>query len=744
MTAFSIDAGAVASELQVSLPERPYPGLRPFETHEWPIFFGREQMIDQVLDRLIQQRMVFVHGDSGCGKSSLVRAGLFAQLLNCAVRPWRVEIALPRLSPLGNVARALARAHGVGPGDPAMLDWYRALNFGEGAPAALAALREKSESPGPICLLIDQFEELFHHAHRHGPEEAQQLTDALVTWHRQPPEGLYVVLTMRSEYLGACARYRGLAEMVNATQYLLPRMSYQDVMRAIREPARLFDGTIARDLAERLIEDAGGGQDQLPLIQHGLMRLHQEHVRGKPGPWRLGLDAFPAGRGLAGLLSDHADQVAARCAVHLEGQETESHAIPVVENLFRALTDCSADGNAVRRPQTLRQLIAVIGASEPVLRHVTEEFRADGVSFLSPPPGQPLGMDDLVDVGHEALLRCWRVLADPVDGWLTREWRSGLIWRSLLVQADSYECESRSVLSPMTTDEREAWIRRRSAAWALRYGGGWDRVQRLLAASIASRDRERAANEEALRREGRTRVMRWGLGVLSVLVIGLVFALDVARRQLAESQLQFSKAQVAFERSEASSAAQRELTATIARSAAAIDLVQNRLQEAAGGVHAMEARRSGALSTQIDEVRSVLAEQVQKLSSAANVASVPAPALPVAAARVYMHIAEESQREDAAALQQELRSLVAHGTAIQVAAVEVVGASVKAAELRCFERIECDEEARRLLAVLGDVVESPRLSLQDFSERYGATPGIRPRHYELWFPPGPIVLRPAP
>ena len=42
---------------------------------------------------------------------------------------------------------------------------------------------------------------------------------------------------------------------------------------AIREPATLYDGEVSRELAERLIADAGGHQDQLPLIQHGLMLL---------------------------------------------------------------------------------------------------------------------------------------------------------------------------------------------------------------------------------------------------------------------------------------------------------------------------------------------------------------------------------------------------------------------------------------------------------------------------------------
>ena len=83
---------------------------------------------------------------------------------------------------------------------------------------------------------------------------------------------------MRSEFLGVCARFEGLAEAVNQTQYLLPRMERPALLRAIREPAPLYDGEVSQELAERLIADAGGGQDQLPLIQHGLMRLWRRKI----------------------------------------------------------------------------------------------------------------------------------------------------------------------------------------------------------------------------------------------------------------------------------------------------------------------------------------------------------------------------------------------------------------------------------------------------------------------------------
>ena len=94
MDAPTVTVGTVSA----TRPPFPYPGLRPFEIEEWLIFFGRETMIDEVIGRLAREHLVLIHGASGSGKSSLVRAGVLpklarqhlrhgAQWLTCAMRP---------------------------------------------------------------------------------------------------------------------------------------------------------------------------------------------------------------------------------------------------------------------------------------------------------------------------------------------------------------------------------------------------------------------------------------------------------------------------------------------------------------------------------------------------------------------------------------------------------------------------------------------------------------------------------
>ncbi|UVJ41800.1 ATP-binding protein [Pseudomonas sp. LS1212] len=516
-------AAQLEDVFKVDLPQRPYPGLRPFEKNEWPIFFGRERMADAIVKTLIEKHLLVVHGDSGCGKSYLIRAAVLPRLEQENARAglrWRTCTALPRETPLLNIAQALAGLDGEPLDDERVITLRRLLNFGQDAPAELARLL--CDNPGDnLCILIDQLEELFGQARRHGPEEAQLLTQFLIELHAHPPPGLYVVLTMRSEFLGACAHYPGFAEVVNATQYLLPRMDHSDLLRAICEPARLYEGDISPALAERLINDAGGGQDQLPLIQHGLMLLYNQNVRLPPDQdplanpaWHLGLEHYHHESRLAGLLSAHADDVLHQAQTAY--LSPDSH---VVEDLFRALTDMNADGQAIRRPRTLRQLLSVTGATEKALLGVIDTYRADGVSFLTPHGDTPLKMDELIDISHEALIRCWHKIADRADGWLIREFRDGLVWRSLLVEAESFEQDPSNVIAPAITDERSRWLPRHNQAWAVRYGDGWPRVMLLLDASRQARDRAREqALEQARRKEARR---KWTVGTL---VIGVTLA----------------------------------------------------------------------------------------------------------------------------------------------------------------------------------------------------------------------------
>lgn len=708
-----------------TLPRRPYPGLRAFNKEEWPIFFGRERMTDEVIRRLIEQQFLVVHGDSGCGKSSLIRAGVLPRLEHEAARGgarWITCTTTPGDEPLKNFALALAGIGDANRSDARVIELRRVMNYGREGAKLLAAQLARANSN--VCILFDQFEELFAHCRRRGRHEANVLIDLLIGLHRLQAPNLCIVLTMRSEFLGVCAQFEDFAETVNATQYLLPRMGHEDLIRAICEPALLYEGEVSLALAQRLIADAGGQQDQLPLIQHGLMMLHREHAPEAFG-WRLTSEHY---RGdLAVLLSNHADEVADRVAPNPSR---------TVEDLFRALTDINADGTAVRRPQKFAQLVAVTGSSETELRAIIDAFRAEGVSFLRPYGSDPLSADDYVDISHEALIRYWRRLADPATGWLVNEFKNGLVWRSLLVQADSFERDASNVLSPATTEERETWLRRRNAAWSERYGGGWQRIERLIAASVAERERQRREEEEERQRQADARIREHDLAEKTrrerlfkrafVIVIMLTLVAStlaiVAYRKSQESEAERVAAEQArdtVERAKAVAETRREAAEKLAQD---LTTELERLRETANASNDQNVKQ------QIAQTGASLEQKINQLRTASR--------LPP---RIYIHIAEESQRYAALMLEAQLERQNIGDADIVVPGVRLVKGSPPSAQLRCFGKGECGSDGLRLMKLLNAELVTP-VKLVEFPPPKNAS-SIRQRHYELWFSQGAIELR---
>src|SRR4029077_15249955 len=146
-------------------PSQPYPGLRPFEANEWSIFFGRERMIDKVIERLARDRLVVIHGASGSGKSSLVRAGVMPKLARQHLRhgvTWLTCALRPSGGPLWNLAAEFAGLEHRA-GDLEHIDVIaRRFSAGSGTLACGAASLEGIQGKS-LCVLVAQFEELFRY-----------------------------------------------------------------------------------------------------------------------------------------------------------------------------------------------------------------------------------------------------------------------------------------------------------------------------------------------------------------------------------------------------------------------------------------------------------------------------------------------------------------------------------------------------------------------------------------------------
>ena len=257
----------------------PYPGLRPFRSEEALVFFGRDEQVNELLAKLDRSRFLAVVGTSGCGKSSLVRAGLIPALKTGLMvsggARWAVATMRPGDQPIRNLARALID-DGVVAGPAAAVEHtpeFLAAALRRG-PLGLAEALCDAPPPGQkkLLLLVDQFEEIFRFRREGDRDEADAFVELLLASAAQEDVPIYVVLTMRSDYLGDCNLFAGLPEALNDSQFLTPRLTRDQRREAIEAPALVFDGRVEPALVNRLLNDMDAGPDQLPLMQHALMR----------------------------------------------------------------------------------------------------------------------------------------------------------------------------------------------------------------------------------------------------------------------------------------------------------------------------------------------------------------------------------------------------------------------------------------------------------------------------------------
>ena len=112
---------------------------------------------------------------------------------------------------------------------------------------------------------------------------------------------------MRSDFLGDCAQFGGLAEAVNEGEYIIPRLNRSQRKRAIEAPARVGGREMSNRLVQELLNDISDDPDQLPFTQHALMRTWDYWIKAARRPGRPG--TLSGNWGMAEALSRHADEV---------------------------------------------------------------------------------------------------------------------------------------------------------------------------------------------------------------------------------------------------------------------------------------------------------------------------------------------------------------------------------------------------------------------------------------------------
>ena len=463
----------------------------PIVKEDAQLFFGRETFVDLLLAAVNERPLVGVIGPSGSGKSSVVQAGLMAQLSE--EDGW----ILIRFRPGQHPTLALANAFipylipHVDEGDR-LLEAERIqaqLNAGQiSLQEIVQAVRAMRAANSRVLLFADQFEELYTLSP--NPETRQQFLDILLALifdqqYRSAPCFTFI-FTLRADFLDRLLQYRPLADALQDADIKLGPMTRSELRRAVSLPAELAQTSFEDGLIDRILEDVGEGAGRLPLLAFALEQLWDQQVNRS-----LTHQAYDSLGGVNGALARHAESIFGKLG---ETEQAE------VKRLFLQLIQPGQGTQDTRRVAK----IADLGNDETLLTHL-----ADARLIVT---NNRMLQGGTVELVHEALITHWGRLREWIE-----EARAFRIWqervRIALDEWVQHEQDDGGLLRGLALSTAENWLQEQPESLN-------QTEQAYIRASLAHREQLEAQRQAA--QANRERLQRRFITALSV---GLVAAL---------------------------------------------------------------------------------------------------------------------------------------------------------------------------------------------------------------------------
>jgi len=353
--------------------DNPYLGLQAFDLEQAMYFHGRDRAIRALRDRLLDNRFLAVIGASGCGKSSLVKAGLISSLKE---RPlldssdWEIAILTPGDSPLERLIETLTPLH---------------------------------DRAKPFLLFVDQFEEIFTLCKDDEQRKSffRLMQEEATTLERQGR----IVLAIRGDFLDRCAEYAEVASLINRTQpttYFVEPLSLEELRRAIAQPATQHGVTFDPGLVSKMAKDVAAHPGALPLLQYALRELWRVCIEETDAPQpHLTWQGYEQIGEVGGALDKRANLI--YTSLNSEAQQA------CVRRLFLELVELGDGETATRRRVTKESLTAVADSPEQ-LEKLLGLLAKHRLLFVTTDKKGREEFVTYVEVTHEALLSKWERL----------------------------------------------------------------------------------------------------------------------------------------------------------------------------------------------------------------------------------------------------------------------------------------------------------------------------------------------
>ena len=421
----------------------PYRGLEPFEPTHADHMFGRDEDTQALLKVMSRgDQFVVVVGNSGSGKSSLVKAGLLPAVINGELdnsHEWLSAVITPGRTPLRSLATGLTAALAADAPEGfthVVEETARLRNLLQGqahvgrasAPFSelraeadlgdvLAARKRQDGSPKRMLLVVDQLEELFNRDGTTGgglDSEAERFLE-LLTQGVAFSDDLFVVATMRADRMGDALETPALADHIRESAFMITSPVAGDTLREIIErPAQLAGLSFEDGLVDLIVRTAAGQANVLPMLQFMLLRLWEDRNRATNS---VGLREYEDVGGLEGAIAACAE----RAVQALSTKQVEQS-----RSVFRRLVGVSRDG-------TLHARRVPIAEFEDAQRPIVERLVSARLLVVDE--------SEEVRIAHESLMHRWPRL----ELWIQEEKQALVELQTLRDAARMWDADERGL-----------------------------------------------------------------------------------------------------------------------------------------------------------------------------------------------------------------------------------------------------------------------------------------------------------
>ncbi len=462
--------------------KNPFPGSRPFVSSEDKFFFGREGAVSELVETLQANRFVALVGASASGKTSLIQSGLIPALLSDIRKEWIPVSIRPGARPLLSLIRGFQQ---VFPQKISDREVGAFLNNTQDIGRFISA---KKLGNYRYFLVVDQFEELFtgptsvRKKKKNGKNpETRQFIENLVSAVEEKDSEIFVMLSIRADFLDLCTSYRLLTDQINKSKYLLPQMSREALSEAIKEPIHQSGASVAPGFEQYLLDQLEEVTPQLPFLQYALHHTWNRWMKREEPDQPVSLEDLHAIGSLDGFCNRELED--AYNALEFKQKE-------ICERMFKCIAFRTDNQEYVGWHSSVDNIAKIAQCSVQEVIEVAEIFRNTGGPILGPYGTAPLYSGSQLELSHECLITLW----ERLKRWVDEEAESILMYLKLSEAAFNYQQGRVELWKPPELQEAVAWrdLQNPNAAWGTQFDPAFERTLVFLNTS----EEEYAANEE--------------------------------------------------------------------------------------------------------------------------------------------------------------------------------------------------------------------------------------------------------